>query len=467
VAAPASSPSHQVVPPPARQPPEPVPASSKRGGAPQSVRGAPASDPSPAPRAVRVPPPWREDPSKSQRPPVSGTSYPPVESSPGPNAETLPPPGGRKMPKPWAEFKKSSVQAEPAPVSTQPEEAIRKRSSEPVVAMVEDREDTPSGDIPVDVSDDEYDDSEELSGDSHPSFPSFGTSPSQVVEAMDAYISQSHSLSVAPASSSRPGGASGQPPVKATAKGELASTPMVHILVYMLDHDATGSVVLQEPDGIEHLLEFRDGCPIKIKTGRPVALLGEMLVEGGLIETDAVEQAVGEAALIEAPLGEFIVLQDLVQRGALEVVLQEQLMRKLAAIANQTPGTTYRFFRDLSLLENWGGKVGVRLEPLRAILATVRAWTDRNRVRGTLYKMKDRKLILSSQGDVSCLISDETALAILASIEPGDATVMELYRRRIADEEEVNSLVYTLAVMRYFSFSAGKGPPMGLGPRRL
>ncbi|MBI5534729.1 MAG: hypothetical protein HY898_18530 [Deltaproteobacteria bacterium] len=465
--APSQGPLPQVVAPPLRQSSDSIPASGPRSGPPQSMRSAPVSDPSPAPRSGRVPPPWREDPSKSQRSPLAGMSYPPVESSPGPNAETSPPPAGRKMPKPWAEFKKPSTPAEPEPTSSPPEEAIRKRASDPVVAVAEAREDTPPGDIPVDVSDGENEDSEELSSDSHPSFPSFGTSPSQVVEAMDAYISQPHSQPAGPVLSTRPGGSSGHHPAKATAKGDLTSTPMVHILVYMLDHDATGSVVLREPEGVEHLLEFRDGCPIKIKTGRPVALLGEMLVEGGLITTQVVEQAVGEAALIDAPLGEFLVLQDLVQRGALEVVLQEQMMRKLAAIANQTPGTTYSFYRDVSLLENWGGKVGVRLEPLRAVLATVRAWTDRNRIRGTLYKMKDRKLIISSQGDVSCLISDETALSILASIEPGDATVMDLYRRRLADEEEVNALIYTLAVMRYFSFSAAKGPPMGLGPRRL
>jgi hypothetical protein len=224
-------------------------------------------------------------------------------------------------------------------------------------------------------------------------------------------------------------------------------------------------VVINEPDGTEHAIELRDGHVTRVKTGRPVALLGEMLVEAGLLQAEAVERCVGEAALIEAPLGEFLVLQEGLDRGALEHVLQQQLLRKAAAIANQPTGTNYVFYRDEFLLEGWGGKAVVKVDPLPLVLAVVRAWTDRNRIRGTLYKMKDRVLQLSPQADVACLISDEVALAILAAIEPGTKNVLNLYRSRVADEEEINSLVYALAVMRYFSFSAAKGPPMGLGPR--
>jgi hypothetical protein len=160
------------------------------------------------------------------------------------------------------------------------------------------------------------------------------------------------------------------------------------------------------------------------------------------------------------------VLQEGLARTSLEQVLQEQLLRKAAAIANQPAGTTYAFYRDEYLLEGWGGKAVVKVEPLQLVLAVVRAWTDRNRIRGTLYKMKDRLLQLSPQADVACLISDEVALAILAAIEPGTHNVLNLYRSRVADEEEINSLVYALAVMRYFSFSSARGAPMGLGPRR-
>jgi HD-GYP domain-containing protein (c-di-GMP phosphodiesterase class II) len=299
---------------------------------------------------------------------------------------------------------------------------------------------------------------EEGEPDSRASFHSLGTSPSAVLAGVEELMSsRPPAFSVPPGGGVRvQSGATG-----ATAQGDLSSTPMVHLLIYMLDREATGTVVLREPDGAEHVLEFDRGCPIKVKPARPVALLGEMLVEAGVLAQSAVEKAVGDAALLEALLGEFLVMGEQVDRPTLEQTLREQILRKLGAVANQPFGTTYEFYKDVSLLQGWGGEGGVRIEPLRAVLATVRAWTDRNRVRGTLYKMRDRKLVLSANADVSSLISDDVALAILAAVEPGDATVLDLYRRRVAPEEEINSLVYTLAIMRFFDFSAAKGPPMG------
>jgi hypothetical protein len=435
--------------------------------APGSLRdGAPISERSSAPRSMRVPAPWREDPARSPLPYV--TERPPGASADagGPIAETVPPPHSRRMPKPWVETNRPSApMTMPVPASARAPERTSRPYEQQSVQRHDPRAEVHTGEpIAVNVSEADEPDSGEFSSDSNPSFPSFGTSPSQVVEAMGGAMPISQSTPYAPAS--RPLEYSTRIPAKPTAKGDLTATPMVHILVYMLDHSATGSVVLQEPEGTEHLLEFRDGAPTKIKTGRPVWLLGDMLVEEGALHRDSIEQALVDASIIEAPLGEYLVLQDYLSRDLLDAVLHEQMLRKLAAVANQPSGTSYCFYRDVSLLANWGGKVGIEIAPLRAVLATVRAWTDRNRVRGTLYKMRDRKLVLSSESDVSCLISDETALAILAAIEPGDATVMDLYRRRLADEEEVNSLVYALAVMRHFTFSAGKGPPMGSGSRR-
>ncbi len=37
-----------------------------------------------------------------------------------------------------------------------------------------------------------------------------------------------------------------------TASGNLATTPLVHTLVYMLDHGLTGTFELREPDGVQH-----------------------------------------------------------------------------------------------------------------------------------------------------------------------------------------------------------------------
>jgi len=50
--------------------------------------------------------------------------------------------------------------------------------------------------------------------------------------------------------------------------------------------------------------------------------------------------------------------------------------------------------------------------------------------------------------------------AVLDAIAATRSTITTLYQQRVADEEVVSSLVYTLAVTRCFGFTTAKGPPM-------
>ncbi len=141
------------------------------------------------------------------------------------------------------------------------------------------------------------------------------------------------------------------------------------------------------------------------------------------------------------------------------------MLRKFAAIANLPTETTYAFYRDIHALDQWGGKSPVRVEPLQVMLETVRAWYDRHRIRGTLYRMKDRTLVLREDANAAGLMGDPSAAAVIGAIDAGGTNILSLYRKRVADEEDVNSVVYTLAVTRQFTFASAKGPAMGGGPR--
>jgi len=314
-------------------------------------------------------------------------------------------------------------------------------------------------------------DYDEDSRQSYPSFASFQNFGAGPASGGPASIGPSpvSIASAPPASSGTPASTDSPSKSKLTgkpaAKGDLVVTPMVHILVYMLDHAATGTVQLLEPDGTEHLIAFRDGVPNRMKTGRPVELLGQLLVEAGLLASAAVDNALREAKQIDAPLGEYLVLHEIIKRQQLDVVLQVQLLRKFAALANLPPETTYAFYRDVSALEDWGGKSPIRVDPLQVLLETVRAWYDRHRIRGTLFRMKDRTLVMCTDGNTAALREDPSAKAVIEAIETGGMNILNLYRKRVADEEDVNSVVYTLAVTRHFTFASQKGPPMGTGPR--
>jgi hypothetical protein len=307
------------------------------------------------------------------------------------------------------------------------------------------------------------------------SLPSMGSSPSAVAEAMGRMINDSlappapgghspdrtlfqvHGDENTDRNTSRPGQAraSREP----TARGNLAATPLPHVLVYMLDHSLTGSVLFQGGEG-EDTIYFVGGVPTKIRLNDQVALLGQILVHGGAIETKAVEQAVEGARRLGILLGEYLVGHDLVSREALLWALEAQLLNKIAYLANLAPEITYSYYREVDLLEGWGGgdvPVGC---PLNPILASVRNWMDRARIRATLNRIGKHPLVLHEDSALTSLALLPEEEATLDVIRSEGMPLAQLFKRNVAEEEVVSSLVYSLAVTRQFAFKGQKKGPM-------
>ncbi|MFO0737055.1 MAG: hypothetical protein U0270_14300 [Labilithrix sp.] len=329
----------------------------------------------------------------------------------------------------------------------------------------------------------------ELADESHPEsqpLPSLGSSPSAVAEAMGRMINDSLAPPSVPprtevdrpdrtvvqqAGMPFPGAPSAAPAPQVattiasrepTAKGNLAATPLPHVLVYMLDHGLTGSVVFEGTGGgrvADDTIYFVNGVPSKIRLGDTIALLGEVLVSDGSLQKAQVEQAVNGAKRLGILLGEFLVGHDLVSREALAWALEGQLLRKIAHVANLAPEIEYSFFRDVDLLSDWGGDIQMT-HPLNSILSSVRHWTDRSRVRATLNRIGKHPLVLHADSDLGTLAAVPEEQKVLDAIRAESMPLHELFKRRLADDETVSSLVYTLAVTRQFSFKGQKKSPM-------
>ncbi len=308
--------------------------------------------------------------------------------------------------------------------------------------------------------------------------PSMGSSPSAVAEAMGRMINDSlRPPSVGPRDAERTllqqsaadaeGGGRAtnrpRPSREPTARGNLAATPLPHVLVYMLDHSLTGSVIFEGETG-EDAIYFVGGVPTKVRLQDQVALLGQILVHGGAIETNAVEQAVEGSRRLGVLLGEYLVGHDLVSREALSWALEAQLLNKVAYLANLAPEISYSYYRDVDLLEGWGGgdiPVGCALNP---ILASVRNWLDRARVRATLNRIGKHPLVLHDDSALAKLALIPEEESTLAMIRADSIPLAALFKRNVADEEVVSSLVYTLAVTRQFAFKGQKKGPMSARP---
>jgi len=152
------------------------------------------------------------------------------------------------------------------------------------------------------------------------------------------------------------------------------------MLIYMLDHRATGTAILGEPDGSEHAIYFVAGAPARVRTGRSVALLGEELLHAGLITPMTLASALVASRKAGQRLGEYLVTAKLVSHEDVVLALERQVIGKIVALVNLPAETSYRFFKGRNLIEDWGGAELFPQHPLWVIVAAARAWEDRSRI---------------------------------------------------------------------------------------
>src|SRR5688572_15749885 len=107
-----------------------------------------------------------------------------------------------------------------------------------------------------------------------------------------------------------------------TAEGLLEKTPLVHLLVYMADRQLTGSLVLSSRSGgEEHAIYFFEGQASKVRTGEPIAHLGRVLFELGILSEEALN-----ASLAAFSRGNDLHGEHLVRAGVID---RENLMEGL------------------------------------------------------------------------------------------------------------------------------------------
>src|SRR5215203_5597442 len=82
----------------------------------------------------------------------------------------------------------------------------------------------------------------------------------------------------------------GQPPAP-TAQGSFAKTPFPHLLIYALERGLTGTFELQLPGQAESVATIlvMQGVPAKVRTRDEVHILGNVMVELGLVSPEAVQ----------------------------------------------------------------------------------------------------------------------------------------------------------------------------------
>jgi hypothetical protein len=240
----------------------------------------------------------------------------------------------------------------------------------------------------------------------------------------------------------------------ATAEGELARTPLAHLLVHALDRRLTGALFLAPPEGEEHVVRLNRGVPVKVRPGDRFALLGELLIEAGAIDAGTLEAALATKGL----LGDVLLLAGRVERDVLEKVAEDQFRRRMVRLFALPPETGYRYYEGHEELAEYGGDPAC-LDPLALIWAGLRIHGDASTMmEGTLARLGDAPLRLHPAATVARFGLDAEEAKLLEGITPGPVTLEDLCWA--SSPELTRRFVYALAMTR--QLDAGTGlPPLG------
>ncbi|NUO50933.1 MAG: DnaJ domain-containing protein [Polyangiaceae bacterium] len=263
-----------------------------------------------------------------------------------------------------------------------------------------------------------------------------------------------------PAEASAP--AAEEPPAP-TAEGNLTKTPLVHLLVYMLDQRLTGTALFQTPDGVNHGIYFEKGVPSKVRTGGMVAPLDRVLLEMGLLDEQTLRQSLMEVSKKKVLHGRFLVSKGLLDGGTILKVLKQQILRKLIHLFELDPETRYAFYADYNLLANYGGPELTPVEPLSLIMTGVRMRSDDPLVEATLQRLGKRALGLHIDAEVKRFEFRKEESAVVDLMRIKKMSVEDIIGHGVAHESVARLTLYVLAVTRHIEIAGVTGrPPIGV-----
>ncbi|MCU0681877.1 MAG: DnaJ domain-containing protein [Polyangiaceae bacterium] len=243
-----------------------------------------------------------------------------------------------------------------------------------------------------------------------------------------------------------------------TATGVLGRTPFAHLLVYCLDRELTGTLVLQGESG-RHALYVERGVPAKASTCEPGALIGQILIDIDAVDESMVLHALDVSKRDKVPLGEALVNEGVLDRPTLRDALRVQLRRRVVQFARLPADTAFAFYEHFNLLSGWGGPETTPVEPLALVLGSVRALPDPERWATVLGPLQGRSLGLHPSTDAARFFPTDRDRAVVNALRAGGATIAGLEASRFASRDDLYSFLYALAITRHLAAESGDGRP--------
>ena len=161
--------------------------------------------------------------------------------------------------------------------------------------------------------------------------------------------------------------------------GDLSRTPLAAILLEALNVRASGVLEVTHDGGTSRVW-FRDGRPVGAAVFQGFRPLGQMLLEAGMIDIDALSKSLQRMAETRRPQGELLVEMGACSRADVDNMLEAQQAGYFNAVASMDGGD-YTFLADAPVPE-WTRSS--RLSPLRTIILALEKPQSRSLVDSAL-----------------------------------------------------------------------------------
>jgi hypothetical protein len=203
-----------------------------------------------------------------------------------------------------------------------------------------------------------------------------------------------------------------------TKRGTLAKTPLVHLLVYSLEHRLTGSMLLgpsnaTPPTGIY----LHEGAPDRLVTPDSVVTPGSEL--------------------------------------------RRQQAEQIRHLFHLPPETAWAYYANLDLWPDREPFEG-SYEPLSWVVLGVRLRTDEGPIDAALDKLGESPLHVHPTADAHRLGFNPREQAVLERLRPRPVSLPELLADRVATERDVRTVVYSLLVTRHVDLTGAGRDPVGM-----
>lgn len=249
-----------------------------------------------------------------------------------------------------------------------------------------------------------------------------------------------------------------------TAQGTFAKTPLVHLLVYILDQRLTGTATFFPAEGMSHDVYFEDGVAAKVRTGSMIWPLDRVLVHLHLVPEAKLNEALVEIAKTKTLLGRHLVSKGVCSRHDVLRALRLQLVLKLVSLADLPVDTTYAFYAGANLIKDHGGPELLRSEPLATIMAAIRASSGHEAAEATLARIARVPLGLVQGAEVSRFELSKEEAAVCDLLRAKRMRLAELVAAGVAPEHVVKRTIYALTITRHLDLGVAQKPPVAYQP---